>query len=107
MIQWKRAVLAVLALTTIGLGVGAGPAHASHAAPDLPVATEPCRDDLSPTWPSCVPDLRLLSGSGTTAIDVDTRLVCDVDYCAFLTTTCLEVNGKEYCNTTSTPKGRP
>ena len=103
----KRARATIAALTfTAALGAGAGPAAASHQAPNLPVSVEPCQSDLGPNYPSCLPDLRVVNGPGSTArIDIDTNvdLVCETDSCKFVTTTCVELPGvKTYCSTTRT-----
>jgi hypothetical protein len=99
-----RAVIVTLALVA-GLATGVGPAGASHWAPVLPVSVVPCRVDTSPTYPSCVPNLGLVSSSGSSALDIDTRidLVCNsVDTCNFVIETCTQVlpGVREYCSTT-------
>ena len=73
---WSRRALIAIAVVAASVP-GAGAAHAGHAVPDLPVATEPCRLDTRPSWPSCGTALRLTGGStGSTAIVVGTGFAC-------------------------------
>ena len=71
---WARRIVigtAVFAAALPGAAYAANP-----AVPNLPVATEPCKVDTGPNWPSCGSDLRISGRPGTTAIIVGTGWAC-------------------------------
>lgn len=62
-VRGRAVAVAVLVAGVAVLGVGAGPAQANPAVPDLPVSVKVCKVDTSPSFPSCKPLLRVVAGS--------------------------------------------
>ncbi len=82
--SWSRRIVVVVSAVTFAiLGAVPGPAQASSAVADLPVAVKACRLDTGPNYPSCVRDLILRGSPGVPGIvPLDLPLtvkVCKVD----------------------------